>query len=41
MKKAYEKPSIEVIKFRFAEHIAASGVDPHIGGPGGDPIEET
>lgn len=25
MKKAYEKPSLEVTEFRFSEHIAASG----------------
>ena len=25
MKKAYEKPLMEIAEFRFAEHIAASG----------------
>ena len=25
MKKAYQKPCMEVTEFRFAEHIAASG----------------
>jgi hypothetical protein len=27
MKKAYQKPNIEVTEFHFSEHIAASGGD--------------
>lgn len=41
MKKAYHKPTIEVIEFRFSDQIQASGLNQGgMSAPGGQPIEE-